>query len=40
MDLVNLGNFDMEEEHAVYPYDKSDPYISISNEDKEKQYSE
>ena len=35
MDLVALGNFEMEEEHAVYPYDHSEPYISISNEDKE-----
>ena len=30
-----LGNFDMEKEHAVYPYDQSEPYISISNEEKE-----
>ena len=35
MDLVALGNFDMEKEHAVYPYDQSEPYISINNEDKE-----
>ena len=35
MDLVALGNVDMEKEHAVYPYDQSEPYISISNEDKE-----
>ena len=34
MDHVALGNLDMEKEHAVYPYDKSKPYISISNEDK------
>ena len=35
MDLMALGNFDMEKEHAVYPYDQSKPYISISNEDRE-----
>ena len=35
MDLVALGNFDMEKGHAVYPYDQSEPYISISNEAKE-----
>ena len=35
MDLVSLGNFDMEKEHVVYPYDQSKPYIRISNEDKE-----
>ena len=35
MDLVALGNFDMEKEHAVYPYDQSEPYISINNEEKE-----
>ena len=35
MDLFALGNFDMEKEHAVYPYDQFDPYIRISNEDKE-----
>ena len=35
MEVVDLGNFDMEKEHAIYPYDQSDPYISISNEDKE-----
>ena len=29
MDLVALGNFDMEEEHVVYPYDQSEPYIGI-----------
>ena len=40
MDLVALGNFDMEKEHAVYPYDQSQPYISISNEDKENSISE
>ena len=34
MDLVALGNFDMEKEHAVYPY------INISNEDKENLISE
>ena len=32
---VALGNFDMEKEHVVYPYDQFEPYISISNEDKE-----
>ena len=36
MDHVALGNFDMEKEHAFYPYDQSKPYINISNEDKEK----
>ena len=35
-----LGNFDMEKEHAVYPYGQSKPYISISNEDKENLISE
>ena len=35
MDLVALGNFSIEKEHAVYPYDLSEPYISINNEDKE-----
>ena len=35
MDHVALGNFDMEKEHAFYPYDQSEPYIKISNEDKE-----
>ena len=35
MDHVALGNFDMKKEHAVYPHDQSEPYISISNEDKE-----
>ena len=35
MDLMALGIFDMEKEHAVYPYDQSEPYISINNEDKE-----
>ena len=35
MDLVELGNFDMEKEHAFYPYDHYEPYISISNEDIE-----
>ena len=35
MDHVALGNFDMEKEHVVYPYNQSEPYISISNEDKE-----
>ena len=35
MHLVGLGNFDMEKEHAVYPYDQSEAYIRISNEDKE-----
>ena len=35
MDLVALENFDTEKEHAVYPYDHSEPYITISNEDKE-----
>ena len=37
MDHVALGNCDMEKEHAVYPYDQSEPYISINNEDMEKQ---
>ena len=36
MDLVALENFDTEKEHAVYPYDQSKPYITISNEEKEK----
>ena len=40
MDLVALWNFDMEKEHAVYPYDQSDSYISIINEDKENLISE
>ena len=40
MDHVALGNFDMKKEHAVYPYDQSEPYISISNEDKENLISE
>ena len=40
MDLVALGNFDMEKEHAVYPYDQSKPYITINNEDKENLTSE
>ena len=35
MDHVALGNFDMKKEHAFYPYDQSEPYISIRNEDKE-----
>ena len=35
MDLMALGDFDMEKEHAFYPYDQSEPYISINNEDKE-----
>ena len=39
MDLMALGNFDMEKEHAVYPYDQSEPYMSISNEDKGKKNS-
>ena len=38
MDLVALGNFDMEEEHATNPYDQSQPYINVNNEDKEKKY--
>ena len=40
MDLLALGNFDMEKEHAVYPYDQSEPYIRISDEDKENLISE
>ena len=40
MDLVALGNFYMEERHAVYTYDQSEPYISTRNEDLEKQCSE
>ena len=40
MDHVALGNFDIKKEHAVYPHDQSDPYISISNEDKENLISE
>ena len=40
MDHVALGNFDMEKKHAFYPYDHSEPYISISNEDKENLISE
>ena len=40
MDLMALENFDMEKEHAVYPYDQSKPYITISNEDKENLISE
>ena len=35
MDHVALVKFDMEKEHAVYPYDQSEAYIHISNEDKE-----
>ena len=31
MDLLALGNFCMEEEHAVYPYDQSEPYVSINS---------
>ena len=34
MDLVALGNFYMEEEHAANPYDQFEPYISVNNEDK------
>ena len=34
IDHVALGNFDMEKDHVVYPYDQSEPYISISNEEK------
>ena len=30
-----LRNFNMEEEHVVYPYDQFEPYITISNEVKE-----
>ena len=40
MDHVALGNFDMEKEHAVYPHDQFEPYISISNEEKENLISE
>ena len=40
MDLVSLGNFYVEEEHAVYPYDLSDPYINIINENIERKCSE
>ena len=40
MDLVALENFDMENEHVVYPYDQSEPYIPINNEDKENLISE
>ena len=40
MDLVALENFDIEKEHAIYPYDQSEPYITISNEDKENLISE
>ena len=36
MDLVALENFDIEKEHAVYPYDQSEPYKGINNEDIEK----
>ena len=35
IDLVALGKFDMEKEHAGYPYDQSKPYISIINKDKD-----
>ena len=35
MDHVALGKFDIKKEHVVYPHDQFDPYISISNEDKE-----
>ena len=35
MDIVALENFNIEKEHAVYLYDQFDPYITISNEDKE-----
>ena len=35
MDHVALGNFDMQKVHAVYPHNQFEPYISISNEDKE-----
>ena len=38
MDLVALGNFDMEEKHAANPYDQYEPYINVNNEDKEKKY--
>ena len=35
MDHVALGNFDNKKKKlAVYPHDKYEPYISISNEDK------
>ena len=40
MDHVALGNIDMKKEHAVYPHDQFEPYISISNEDKENSISE
>ena len=40
MDHVALGNFDMKKEHAFYPHNQSEPYISISNEDKENLISE
>ena len=40
MDLVALVKFYVEEEHAVYTYDQSEPYISTGNEDLEKQCSE
>ena len=35
MDHVALVNFDMKKEHAVYPYDQSEAYISINNEEKD-----
>ena len=45
MDHVALGNFDMKNEHAVYPYDHSEsyhaePHKGIGNQDIEKQYCE
>ena len=40
MDLVALEIFDMEKEHAVYPYDQFEPYITISNKGKENLISE
>ena len=40
MDHVALGNFDMEKEHAIYPNDQSEPYISIIHEYKENLISE
>ena len=40
MDHMALENFDVKKEHAIYPHDQSEPYISISNEDKENLISE
>ena len=40
MDFEFLGNFCMEEEHVVCPYDQSELQRSTGNKDLEKQCSE